>query len=206
MGGGSPFDDYMNGQSGTPSGGSGFQQERTDITEYFSDRLKEAIQEAVSIAISNKNRNIDTQHLLLGIIRTDEVVEKILKKLDLDKEGLENYLVEQMGEGSADVETPGLAPRAKNVLQLSFQEAMDLGHNYVGSEHVLLGLIKEGEGLAAQTFEKYGISYTRARQAVQPAQGVAAATSGDTFGWAMIASASWTEYSAKPPCGRNILP
>lgn len=165
--GGSPFDNYMNGAGAGGAGSSpGNQQERTDITEYFSDRLKEAIQEAASLAISNKNRNLDTQHLLLGILRTDEVVGKVLKKLDIDKEGLETYITELMGEGSSEVDTPGLAPRAKNVLQISFQEAMDLGHTYVGSEHVLLGLIKEGEGLAAQTFQKYGISYTRARQAV----------------------------------------
>jgi ATP-dependent Clp protease ATP-binding subunit ClpC len=144
----------------------GVSQERTDITEYFSERLKDAIQAAASSAISNKNRNIDTQHLLLGILSSDEVVDKILKKLDLNKEDLVSYINEQMTEGDEDVETPGLAPRAKNVLQRAFQEALSLGHTYIGSEHVLLGLIQEGEGLAAQVFNKYGISYTRARQAV----------------------------------------
>lgn len=160
----SPFDDFMSGY-----GSSSYPpppQERTDITEYFSERLKDAIQEAAGEAIARKNRSIDTQHLLLGILKTDEVVDKILKKLDLNKKGIVDYITEQMSEGSSESETPTLAPRAKNVLQLAFQEAVDLGHNYVGSEHVLLGLIKEGEGLAAQTFNKYGISYTRARQAV----------------------------------------
>ncbi|MDD3661457.1 MAG: ATP-dependent Clp protease ATP-binding subunit [Candidatus Dojkabacteria bacterium] len=148
------------------TGPSAVPQERVDITEYFSQRLKTAIQSAASEALSNKNATIDTEHLLLGIMQSDEVIEKILKKLDLNKESLEQYLHEQMSEGAYEGETPGLAPRAKNVLQLAFQEAMNLGHNYVGTEHVLLGLIKEGEGLAAQTFSKYGISYTRARQEV----------------------------------------
>ncbi len=149
------------------SGNDGFDgpQERTDITEYFSERVKESIQHAAGEAIKHKNKNIDTHHLLLGILQ-DEVIEKIIKKLDLDKEGITTYLEGQISDGDSEVETPGLTPRAKQVLQLSFQEAQELSHSYVGTEHVLLGLIKEGEGLAAQAFKKYGISYTRARQAV----------------------------------------
>ncbi|MBN2100626.1 AAA family ATPase [Candidatus Dojkabacteria bacterium] len=141
-------------------------QQKTDITEYFSERVKKSIQEAASEAISHKVQNIDTEHLLLGILKEDEVVERILKELGLDKTGVVEYINEQIVDGSSEVETPGLTPRAKQVLQLAFQEALDLGHSYVGSEHILLGLIKEGEGLAAQAFKKYGISYTRARQAV----------------------------------------
>ncbi|MEA3357106.1 MAG: ATP-dependent Clp protease ATP-binding subunit, partial [Patescibacteria group bacterium] len=141
-------------------------QEKTDITSYFSERARKAIQEAAVEAIKHKNQNIDTQHLLLGILKADDVIDKILKKLDLDKDGLVQYISEQITDGEDNVETPGLTPRAKQVLQLSFQEAMELGHKYIGSEHILLGLIKEGEGLAAQAFNKYGISYTRARQEV----------------------------------------
>lgn len=141
-------------------------QERTDITEYFSKRLKDSIQSAALSAITNRNSTIDTQHLLLGILNSDEVIDRILKKLDLDKVALVSYINEQTTGGDEDVETPGLAPRAKDVLQRAFQEAQTLGHTYIGSEHVLLGLIQEGEGLAAQVFNKYGISYTRARQAV----------------------------------------
>ncbi len=97
-------------------------QERTDITGYFSERLKQSIQEAALEAISHKNRAIDTQHLLLGILKEDVVVDKILKKLDLKKDDLVSYVRSQMTDGQENVETPGLAPRAKNVLQLSFQE------------------------------------------------------------------------------------
>jgi ATP-dependent Clp protease ATP-binding subunit ClpC len=140
--------------------------ERVDITEYFSERAKKAIQEAATEAIERNNANIDTEHLLLGVLAADDVIDRILKKLDLDKGGVKDYITEQLSEGTKEIDTPGLSPRAKQVLQISFQEARELGHNYIGPEHFLLGLIKEGEGLAAQTFEKYGISYTRARQAV----------------------------------------
>ncbi len=159
-GGHSSFGD-VGGYGSFPS-----QRESTDITEYFSERMRDAIQEAASVTLEHKNNNIDTEHLLLGILKDDEVIDKILKELDLDKDGLVKYLESQISEGTSEIETPGLNPRAKQALQLSFQEAMDLGHKYVGTEHLLLGLVKEGEGLAAQAFEKYGISYTRARQAV----------------------------------------
>lgn len=152
--------------SGGHSSGNSNHQERTDITEYFSERVKKSIQEAAGEAIIHKNRSIDTEHLLLGILKSDEVIDRIFKELDLDKKGLVDYITEQMTDGDEEVETPGLTPRAKQVLQLSFQEAMELGHKYIGSEHILLGLVKEGEGLAAQAFSKYGITYTRARQAV----------------------------------------
>ncbi|MBN1618244.1 AAA family ATPase [Candidatus Dojkabacteria bacterium] len=169
---GSVFDDYFSDGYDSDTVGSRFDdqpdsyQERTDITQYFSERAKKAIQYSAAIAIENKDKNIDTHHMLLGIMKDDEVVDKIIKKLDLDKQGIAEYIESQMTEGDAEVETPGLTPRAKQVLQISFQEAMDLGHRYIGPEHILLGLIKEGEGLAALTFQKYGISYTKARQVV----------------------------------------
>lgn len=170
---GSVFDGFFSGSGTRPSsagqsrGSQGFgAQERVDITEYFSERAKQSLQHAAAAALDHKNKNIDTEHLLLGVLKEDEVVEKIIKKLDLDKTSVVDYVKEQISDGDSEVETPGLTPRAKQVLQLSFQDAMDLGHKYIGPEHILLGLIKEGEGLAAQTFSKYGISYTRARQEV----------------------------------------
>lgn len=167
-GSGSIFDDFMDGgglpdEEGVRPARS---QQQVDITEYFSERAKKSIQEAAAAAIESKNRNIDTEHLLLGIIKSDEVVEKILKKLDLNKQEFIDYVESLLQQGEGEVETPGLSPRAKQVLEISFSEARELGHSYIGPEHFLLGLIKEGEGLAAQAFQKYGISYTRARQAV----------------------------------------
>jgi ATP-dependent Clp protease ATP-binding subunit ClpC len=162
--GGSPGSAF--GGSSSSDSGLGRRPERVDITEYFSERAKKAIQEAAREAVEHNNSNIDTEHLLLGVLDSDDVIDRVLKKLDLDKEGIKDYINEQISDGQEEVESPGISPRAKQVLQISFQEAMDLGHSYIGPEHFLLGLIKEGEGLAAQTFEKYGISHTRGRQAV----------------------------------------
>ncbi|MCA9375208.1 ATP-dependent Clp protease ATP-binding subunit, partial [Candidatus Dojkabacteria bacterium] len=140
--------------------------EEVDITQYFSERANEAIQAAATEAIERNNKNIDTEHLLLGIAESDDVVDRVFQELKVDKDTLIEQVKAQMSEGGDEVSTPGLSPRAKQVLRLAFQEAMELGHNYVGGEHILLGLIREGEGLAAQLFSKYGVNHTQARQAV----------------------------------------
>lgn len=150
-----------------PSGSNNSRgSERVDISQYFSERAIEAIQDAAQQAVEQNNRNIDTEHLLLGIIHTDAVVGRIMKELSLDIKLLEDQIMQLITAGSTAVDQPNLSPRAKQVLQIAFQEAMEIGHNYIGGEHILLGLIKEGEGLAAQVFTKSGISHTTARQAV----------------------------------------
>jgi ATP-dependent Clp protease ATP-binding subunit ClpC len=140
--------------------------ERVDITELLSKRATETLAEAIKVAQSKKLRSVDTEQLLYGLARQDEVMDRIFKELDVDKDALVSFLDEQMKEGEADVDTPNFTPRAKRVLELAFQESQELGHNYIGSEHIFLGLIREGEGLAAQILNKYGISHTKARQAV----------------------------------------
>jgi ATP-dependent Clp protease ATP-binding subunit ClpC len=142
-------------------------EETVDITSYFSQRAKDAIQLAAQKAIETGSRNIDTEHFLWAIVNHDDVVQKILKQLKIDLDLLNEQLDKVIGSDSGlAMSTPGLTPRAKQVLQLSFYESRELGHNYIGGEHILLGLIKEGQGIAAQIFEKYGVSYTKARQAV----------------------------------------
>lgn len=145
------------------------QKESVDITEYFSERATRTIQKAAECAIEGRQRNIDSEHLLCGLLDGDEVMQKIFKDLGVDVNKLQNYLDEQISEGKDsrnEVETPGLTPRAKQVLQLAFQESQELGHNYVGSEHIFLALIREGQGLAAQIMNKYAITHTKARQSV----------------------------------------
>lgn len=151
---------------GDPFAGRDPRSERVDISQYFSERAIGSIQTAAGTAIEYKSRNIDTERLLLGILKSDQVVQRVLKELGIDLVLLEGQIKEHIVEGESEVETPGLSPRAKQVLQLAFQEAMELGHNYIGGEHILLGLIAEGEGLAAQQFAKMGISHIKARQAV----------------------------------------
>ncbi|HEX9804868.1 MAG TPA: ATP-dependent Clp protease ATP-binding subunit [Candidatus Dojkabacteria bacterium] len=141
-------------------------QERVDITELFSERTKQAIQKAAQFTLQKHQKNIDTQQLLYGIVAEDVVIERILKELDIDTPKLRDYLEEQLNEGTYTGNIPGLTPRAKMVLQLAYQEARALGHNYVGTEHILLALIREGEGFASQILAKYDISHPKARQAV----------------------------------------
>jgi len=140
--------------------------ERIDIGELLSKRATEVLAESFNIAKDKNQKRIDTEHILYGLTQKDEVMERIFKELDVDKDTLANYLENQMTEGIYKDEKPNFTPRAKRVIELAFQEAQELGHNYIGSEHIFLGLIREGEGLAAQILQKYGISHTKARQAV----------------------------------------
>ena len=142
-------------------------EESVDISTYFSQRAKDIIQMAAEKAVDSGSRNIDTEHLLWAAVNYDDVVVRVLKELKVDNELLQDQLNEVIGSDEGITHgTPGLTPRAKEVLQLAFYESQELGHHYIGGEHILLGLIEEGEGIAAQIFEKYGISLTQARQAV----------------------------------------
>ena len=140
-------------------------KESLDINDYLSERAKTAIQKAVQKASDFNKKSIDTEHLLLALLE-DEIIKRILKKLEINPDNIQEYIEKNAIKGVAEVEVTDLTPRAKQVLQLSFQEAMGLKHNYIGTEHILLGLIKEGEGLASQVFAKYGISYNQAKQSV----------------------------------------
>jgi ATP-dependent Clp protease ATP-binding subunit ClpA len=111
---------------------------------------------------------IGTEHILLGLVRErDGVAGKALESLDISLEAVRQQVEEIIGQGQA---TPRghipFTPRAKLVLELSLREALQLGHNYIGTEHILLGLIREGEGVAAQVLQKLGVDLDRARQAV----------------------------------------
>lgn len=141
-------------------------QESIDISQFFSERAKNAIQTAAEKALENNNRNIDTEHLLYGVVTTDDVVGRILDQLKINKQLLQEQIENSFVTGYEPVMQPGLSPRAKQVLQQSFVESRELGHSYIGGEHILLGLIKEGEGIASQIFRKLGISDTLAKQAL----------------------------------------
>ncbi|HLV05180.1 MAG TPA: ATP-dependent Clp protease ATP-binding subunit, partial [Actinomycetaceae bacterium] len=111
---------------------------------------------------------IGTEHILLGLIHEGEgVAAKALESLDISLEGVRQQVTEIIGEGQ---QAPGghipFTPRAKKVLELSLREALQLGHNYIGTEHILLGLIREGEGVAAQVLNKLGADLNRVRQQV----------------------------------------
>lgn len=145
---------------------NGFHGEQRDISQLFAERTKNTIQDAAKIALDNNQRSIDTEHLLYALTLGEEVMDRIFKELDIKLSDLSEYLQTQFSQGSYTGETIGLTPRAKQVIQLAFQEALELNHKYIGTEHLFLGLIREGEGLASQILSKYGITHTKARQAV----------------------------------------
>jgi ATP-dependent Clp protease ATP-binding subunit ClpC len=104
--------------------------------------------------------HIDTEHILLGLLHDSEgAAAKALEALGISLEAVRSQ-VEKLG-----VRIP-FTPRAKKVLELSLREALQLGHNYIGAEHILLGLIRESEGVAAQVLGKLGADHTKVRQMV----------------------------------------
>ena len=111
---------------------------------------------------------IGTEHMLLGLLHEGEgVAALVLKNLDVDLEGIRAWIVDLIGNGQ---HTPTghipFTPRAKKVMEMSLREALQLGHNYVGTEHLLLGLIREGEGVGCQALESAGLTLNGTRQAV----------------------------------------
>jgi Clp amino terminal domain, pathogenicity island component len=126
--------------------------------ERFTDRARRVVVLSQEEAVGLKHNYIGTEHLLLGLIREREgVAAKALESLGISLEAVRAEVEEIIGEGQT---TPGgqipFTPRAKKVLELSLREALQLGHNYIGTEHILLGLVREGEGVAAQVLVKLG--------------------------------------------------
>jgi ATP-dependent Clp protease ATP-binding subunit ClpC len=139
------------------------------MQDRFTDRVRKVIYFARDEANRLQHDYIGTEHLLLGIVREGEgIAAKVLSKLDLDFEQIQQA-VENMVKSSGGTLTIGeipFTPRAKRVLELAIEEARLLGHNYVGTEHLLLGLIREGEGVAAQVLAELGVDRKRVREEV----------------------------------------
>jgi len=128
---------------------------------------------------------IGTEHILLGLIHEGEgVAAKALESLGISLEAVREKVEETIGPaGTATTGSPPFTPRAKKVLELSLREALQLGHNYIGTEHMLLGLVREGEGVAAQVLVNLGADLSRVRQQViQLLSGYSGAKEGATAG------------------------
>jgi ATP-dependent Clp protease ATP-binding subunit ClpC len=136
--------------------------------ERFTDRARRVVVLAQEEARMLNHNYIGTEHILLGLIHEGEgVAAKALESLGISLEGVRAQVEEIIGQGQ---QAPSghipFTPRAKKVLELSLREALQLGHNYIGTEHILLGLIREGEGVAAQVLVKLGADLNRVRQSV----------------------------------------
>jgi ATP-dependent Clp protease ATP-binding subunit ClpC len=138
------------------------------VFERFTDRARRVVVLAQEEARLLNHNYIGTEHILLGLIHEGEgVAAKALESLGISLEAVRAQVEEIIGHGGS---TPSghipFTPRAKKVLELSLREALQLGHNYIGTEHILLGLIREGEGVAAQVLVKLGADLSRVRQQV----------------------------------------
>jgi len=138
------------------------------LFERFTDRARRVVVLAQEEARLLNHNYIGTEHILLGLIHEGEgVAAKALESLNISLEAVRSQVEEIIGQGgsSPSGHIP-FTPRAKKVLELSLREALQLGHNYIGTEHILLGLIREGEGVAAQVLVKLGADLSRVRQQV----------------------------------------
>ncbi len=136
--------------------------------ERFTDRARRVVVLAQEEARMLNHNYIGTEHILLGLIHEGEgVAAKSLESLNISLEAVRSQVEEIIGQGQ---QAPSghipFTPRAKKVLEFSLREALQLGHNYIGTEHILLGLIREGEGVAAQVLVKLGADLGRVRQQV----------------------------------------
>ena len=136
--------------------------------ERFTDRARRVVVLAQEEARMLNHNYIGTEHILLGLIHEGRgVAARALESLGISLEAVREQVEEIIGQGqqapSGHIE---FTPRVKKVLELSLREARALGHNYIGTEHILLGLIREGEGVAAQVLVKLGADLSRVREQV----------------------------------------
>src|SRR3989339_1957914 len=131
------------------------------IYDYFTDSAQKVIHLASEEARRLKHDHLTTEHLLLGIIREEGFAYKILKDLEVDLVDLFSDIESLIGHGEGTKGEISLSPRTKKVLELSYNAAKELGFSFVGSEHILLGIIREGESIAAQSLHKRKITFDK---------------------------------------------
>ncbi len=133
----------------------------------FTERAQKVLALAQEEAARLGHSNIGTEHVLLGLVREGEgIAAKALTGLGLGAEKIQTEVENLIGRGDEVTKQIHYTPRAKKVIELSMDEARKLGHSYVGTEHILLGLIREGEGVAARVLNNLGVSLNKARQQV----------------------------------------
>ncbi len=155
--------------------------------ERFTDKARRAVVLAQEEARTLDHNYIGTEHLLLGLLREEDgVAARALGSLGVSLEAVRRDVEAIIGRGEAVPKGHiPFTPRAKKVLELALREALQLGHNYIGTEHILLGLVREGEGVAAQVLQKLGADLNRVRQTVVQLLSGYAGTEAASGGWSV---------------------
>jgi len=138
------------------------------VFERFTDRARRVVVLAQEESRELGHDHIGTEHLLLGLVReTEGIAAQALAALDVDLDVVRARVEERIGHGSGQPKGHiPFTPRAKKVLEMSLREALQLKHDYIGTEHILLGLLREGEGVACQVLMNMGVTLDVARQEV----------------------------------------
>jgi len=141
---------------------------RVEMFERFTERARNVVRVAQEEARRLGHASVGTEHLLLGLLaEPDGIGARALVALGISLEAVRAEVEEIIGQGEgAPAGHLPFQPRSKKVLELSLREALQLGHNYIGTEHVVLGLIREGEGVAAQVLRRRGADLAAVRQEV----------------------------------------
>ncbi|NLW21778.1 MAG: ATP-dependent Clp protease ATP-binding subunit [Tissierellia bacterium] len=133
----------------------------------FTERAQKAILLAQEEARRLRHNYVGTEHILLGLLAEGEgIAATALNKVGVDLEKARNEVIKAIGQGNYDADIMGFTPRTKRIFELSFLEARNLGHNYVGTEHILLGLLDESEGVAISVLKKLGVDIPKLKQTV----------------------------------------
>ena len=138
----------------------------------LTERAQRVLAHAQEEAIRLNHSNIGTEHLLLGLMKEPEgIAAKVLESFNITEDKVIEEVEKLIGHGQDQTGTLHYTPRAKKVIELSMDEARKLHHNFVGTEHILLGLIRENEGVAARVFANLDLNITKARAQVVKALG-----------------------------------
>jgi ATP-dependent Clp protease ATP-binding subunit ClpA len=147
---------------------------------------------------------IGTEHILLGLVSEgDGVAAQALERLDVSLERVRDKVEDVVGISDTElVGSPPFTPRAKKVLELALREALQLGHNYIGTEHLLLGLLREGEGVAAQVLVSLGVDLNSVReQVMQVLEGYRGSEAPNTLAGGSVATSG---FAARTVAGRTL--
>jgi ATP-dependent Clp protease ATP-binding subunit ClpC len=171
------------------------------VFERFTDRARHVVVYAQEEARILNHNYIGTEHILLGLIREGEgVASRALESMSISLDAARRRVEEIIGQGqTAPAGHIPFTPRAKKVLELALREALQLGHNYIGTEHILLGLLREGEGVGAQVLQELGADLDRVRQTV--IQLLSGYTGGGEVAEAVGGTREYTELSSEEAPG-----